>query len=232
LHTRLQTVLFSKREKKSFPTVIVDPQLPVSRKLPKRGFCLVGITIDENGIPSNVRLVRSLEPELDTYAMEAAKNWRFRPALRDGGAPVAVEGTVVANFRDVDKESTASAIFVPESPEKAGAAIDRHGQERLSVEIVNGDEVFARYAPRRRIPGHCLVSLVVNGNGAPHNVHIVKGIDSGLDMDTAAMIEHSQFKVTMPDGENPAEVGLIISVHYSNQVAWRDLIADILPFVI
>lgn len=100
------------------PTVLIDPEIPVSRKLPKRGSCLLGIMIDANGMPQNIHIVRSLDPELDSNTIEAVKNWRFKPALRDGNAPVAVEGTIAATFRYVEKEPVVFATFIPETPEK------------------------------------------------------------------------------------------------------------------
>ncbi|MGD0346456.1 MAG: energy transducer TonB [Terracidiphilus sp.] len=209
------------------PTVIADPAIPVSRKLLKRGLCLLGITIDANGLPQNIRLVRSLEPELDSNAMEAVKNWRFKPALRDGKVPVAVEGTVVANFEYVDREPVAFAFFISETPEKIEAAIAHHGGERIDVEAVNSDEVIARYMPQSRIGGRCLVSLLIDTNGVPQNVHIVKGLDSSLDLDTVAMVEHLRFKPVMQDGTTPAMVGLIIPVRYRmpvEKLTWGDLI--------
>ncbi|MGA9668823.1 MAG: energy transducer TonB, partial [Terracidiphilus sp.] len=63
------------------PTVLIDPAIPVSGKLLKRGVCLVGVTIDTNGLPQNIHVVRSLEPELDNNAIETVKQWRFKPAL-------------------------------------------------------------------------------------------------------------------------------------------------------
>jgi TonB family protein len=147
------------------PTVITDPAIPVSGKFLKRGLCLVGVTVDANGLPQNIHVVRSLEPELDSNAMEAAKNWRFIPALRDGSVPVAIEGTVVANFEYVDREPVAFAFFFSEKPEKIEAAVAHHDWTPIDVEAVNSNEVIARYMPQSRIGGHCLVSLVIDTNG-------------------------------------------------------------------
>ena len=176
------------------PTVVVDPQIPVSRKFLKRGFCLVSVTIDANGVPENVHVFRGLEPELDSYAMEAAKGWRFKPALRDGSVPVAVEGTIAATFAYVEKEPVAVAMFFPKTPDKVLAANSRHSERRYELDPVNADEVIARYKPHNRIAGLCLVSLVVDTNGVPQNVHVVRSLDSSLDTETVAMFEQLRFK--------------------------------------
>jgi TonB family protein len=175
------------------PTFLTDPKIPISGKLPKRGLCLLGVTINANGVPQNIHIVRSLDPELDSYVIEAAKNWHFKPALRDGSDPVAVEGTVAATFENVDEESVAFSTFIPETPEKILACIPHHRTKRTNLEPLNADEVTARYMPQSRISGLCLVSLVIDTNGVPQNVHIIKGLDSSLDMDTVAMVEHMRF---------------------------------------
>lgn len=212
------------------PTAITDPQIPVSRKLPKRGFCLLSITVDSNGIPQNIHVFRGLEPELDSNAMEAAKNWRFKPALRDGGTPVAVEGTIAATFEYVQKEPVAFAIFIPETPERVLAANAHHEKQPYTLESLNADEVIARYMPPSRIAGYSLVSLVVDTNGVPHNVHIVKGLDSSLDTETVAMVGHLRFNPVLKDGTTPVPAGVIVPVHYRITVgkpSWRDVVFDL-----
>ena len=99
-----------------------------------------------------------------------------------------------------DKEPIAFAIFFPETSEKIEAAIAHHDRGQVELEPINADEVVARYKPQSRISGRCLVSLVIDTNGVPQNVHIVKGLDSSIDMDTVAMVEHTRFKLTMKDG--------------------------------
>lgn len=213
------------------PTVTADPKIPVSGKLPKRGHCFLGVTVDANGIPQNIHVVRELEPELDSNAIEAVKNWRFRPALRDGGTPIAVEGTVVATFEYVEKEPVTFAIFIPETSERVLAANAHDRKQHDTLEAVNADEVIARYMPQSRIAGRVLVSLVIDTNGVPQNVHIIKNLDSSVDMDTVAMVEHLRFKPIMKDATTPVPVGIVVPVRYRMTVAkptWRDLFVDIM----
>jgi TonB family protein len=88
-----------------------DVSAPVSTNLPEAkysdyakkkkitGTCIVGLIVDVNGVPQNVHLVKSLEPSLDQKAIEAVKNYRFKPALKDGTTPVPVKVNVEVNFR-------------------------------------------------------------------------------------------------------------------------------------
>jgi TonB family protein len=208
------------------PTVITDPEIPISRKLQKRGVCLLGVTIDSNGAPRDIHVVRSLDPEFDSGAVEAAKSWRFKPALRDGSVPVAVEGTVAANFEYVDKKPVAFATFIPEAPERIEIAKALREGKQIDVEPLNGDEVIARYLPVSRVAGRCLVALLIDKDGVPQNVHIVKGLESSVDLDTVAMVEHLRFKPLLQDGTTPVTVGLVIPVRYRTRLekpTWRDV---------
>jgi hypothetical protein len=66
-------------------------------------------------------------------------------------------------------------------------------------------------------------------------VHIIKGLDSGLDLDTVAMVEHLRFKPVMKDGITPVPVGLIMPVHYRKMLekpTWNDLFKDGLALAI
>ena len=220
------------------PAILTDPEIPPSRKLARHGVCLLGVTIDANGLPQNIHVVRSLDRELDSNAMEAVKNWRFKPALRDGRVPVAVEGAVAANFEYVDKEPVAFAFFIPVAPERIKLGRTQLDGKRTNVEPLNADEVIARYMPRSRIGGRCLVSALIDTNGVPQNVHVVKGLDSSLDLDTVAMVEHMRFKPTTLDGATPAWVGLIVPVRYRMPVEklnWGDLVRGgiglVIPFL-
>jgi TonB family protein len=213
------------------PTILIDPQTPVSGKLLKRGRCFLGVTVDANGVPQNIHVVRELEPELDSNAMEAVKKWRFKPALRDGSTPVAVEGTVAATFEYAEREPVAFANFIPETPEIVLAA-NAHGRKQHdTLEPVNADEVIARYMPESRITGRVLVSLVIDTNGVPQNVHVIKGLDSSLDMETVAMVKHLRFKPVMKDATTAVPVGIVVPVRYRMTVGrptWRDMLVDIM----
>jgi len=45
-----------------------------------------------------LRVLRSLDPELDEKALEAIRQWRFKPALKNG-KPVRAPVTVEVDFR-------------------------------------------------------------------------------------------------------------------------------------
>jgi bla regulator protein blaR1 len=50
------------------------------------GTVVLETAIGVDGVPAGLRIVRSLDPELDRNAIFALQQWRFEPARRDGGA--------------------------------------------------------------------------------------------------------------------------------------------------
>jgi len=54
--------------------------------------------VTRDGSAENVRILKSLDPGLDAKAVEAVKQWRFRPAMRNGKA-VTVAATIEVEFR-------------------------------------------------------------------------------------------------------------------------------------
>jgi TonB family protein len=62
------------------------------------GVCLVSLVVDSDGMPRNVRVIRPLGYGLDLKAVDAARKYRFKPAMRKG-TPIPVMITVEVNFR-------------------------------------------------------------------------------------------------------------------------------------
>jgi protein TonB len=82
------------------PRVIyqVDPEFSEeARKAKYQGTCTLMLVVDANGHPTNIRVASSLGMGLDEKAIEAVKNWRFEPSMKDGH-PVRVEIAVEVEF--------------------------------------------------------------------------------------------------------------------------------------
>jgi len=85
----------------SAPKVLFQPDPEYSeeaRKAKFQGTCVLSLIVGPDGRPRDVRIARSLGLGLDEKAIEAVKNWRFEPAVKDG-KPVAVAISVEVDFR-------------------------------------------------------------------------------------------------------------------------------------
>ncbi len=76
----------------------VDPEFSEeARKAKAHGNVLVSLQVGTNGRPSHVRVVRGVGMGLDEKAVAAVRQYRFKPAMKDG-KPVVVELNVEVNF--------------------------------------------------------------------------------------------------------------------------------------
>ncbi len=84
----------------SAPTVLhtVDPEFtPEARQAAFQGSVSIQLIVDSQGNPQNVRVVRHLGMGLDEKAIEAVRQYKFRPAMYQGH-PVAVQLVIEVGF--------------------------------------------------------------------------------------------------------------------------------------
>lgn len=85
----------------SAPQVIYAPDPEFSdeaRRAKYQGICVVSVIVDAQGNPQHVHVIRPLGMGLDEKAIEAVKQYKFRPAVFQGH-PVPVEVNIEVNFR-------------------------------------------------------------------------------------------------------------------------------------
>jgi len=82
--------IYAFKELDRAPEVIktVKPEYPEKLKREEiEGSVFVEVSLDENGVPIMVKVIKSSGyPEMDSAATKAAKEMRFTPALKDGKA--------------------------------------------------------------------------------------------------------------------------------------------------
>ena len=77
----------------------VDPEYSEeARKAKFAGNVMVDLIVDEQGRPTHVRVVRGAGLGLDERAVEAVRQYRFKPATKDG-RPVKVDMDIEVNFQ-------------------------------------------------------------------------------------------------------------------------------------
>jgi len=81
------------------PVSTPDPEYTEQARLAKtQGTCILWLIVDDQGHPRDIRVVRGLGFGLDTKAIDAVRQWRFQPAMKDG-RPVNVQISVEVGFR-------------------------------------------------------------------------------------------------------------------------------------
>jgi periplasmic protein TonB len=69
-----------------------------ARKAKYQGTVLLYVEVDASGKATNIKVQRSLGLGLDEKAIEAVRQWKFKPGYKDG-KPVVVAATIEVNFR-------------------------------------------------------------------------------------------------------------------------------------
>lgn len=85
----------------SAPSVISRQNPAYSREALQaklEGAVTLSIVVDKQGAATNIQVVKSLGLGLDEKAIEAVRQWKFRPGQKDG-QPVNVRATVQVNFK-------------------------------------------------------------------------------------------------------------------------------------
>jgi periplasmic protein TonB len=85
----------------SAPRPIYDPDPEYSeeaRHAKYQGTVLLWVVVGPDGKPHDIRVQRSLGMGLDEKAIEAVRQWKFEPSMKDGH-PVAVQVNVEVSFR-------------------------------------------------------------------------------------------------------------------------------------
>jgi TonB family protein len=85
----------------SAPELVFAPAPEFSKEAKRakyQGICILALIVDAQGNPERVQVIRHLGKGLDQKAVEAVKQYRFRPAMLHG-EPVAVEVNIEVNFR-------------------------------------------------------------------------------------------------------------------------------------
>lgn len=75
-----------------FSTYIIEDSTPHSPYS-----VVLSVIIGADGAPSNVSLIRSLTPEYNAQAIEAVRNWHFKPTIVNGG-PVPLPALIEVDF--------------------------------------------------------------------------------------------------------------------------------------
>jgi periplasmic protein TonB len=73
---------------------------------------------------------------------------------------------------------------------------------------------FSDEARRAKYQGVCLVGLIVDAQGMPQNVHVIRPLGMGLDEKALEAVRKYRFKPAMKDGKTPVPVPITVEVNF------------------
>jgi TonB family protein len=165
---------------------------PLARQARIQGVVVMKVQISKTGDVENIQLF-SGHPILAPSAIEAVKQWKYKPYLLNG-EPVEVETNVTVNFTLADKPPAEGVVGdmpggVPEG-EKGGLAPSTEGTAtqpagpgpvRVSPGVEQGlviTKVPPQYPPEAKdahIQGLVLMDVIVDKEGNVANVQLISG---------------------------------------------------------
>lgn len=176
------------------PTRSVQPKYtPEALQAKVEGVVELGLVILPDGTVTDVRVTKSLDTTygLDQQAIDAAKQWLFRPGTKDGRAvPVIV--TVIMEFRLSDRSSPSTPSLTP----AAAAARDEFYKDTypsVYPQLVqptllrSSQPKYTSEAMRAKIQGMVEVEAVVDVDGTVSRARVTKSLDTQLGLDQNAL---------------------------------------------
>jgi TonB family protein len=88
------------------------------------------------------------------------------------------------------------------------------GRVSAPVALVQPEAEFSDEARRAKYQGVCLVELIVDKQGNPQNVHVVRTLGMGLDEKAVEAVRRYKFRPAMRDGKTPVAVLVRVEVNF------------------
>lgn len=82
------------------------------------------------------------------------------------------------------------------------------------VLIFQPEAEFSDEARRAKYQGVCLISLIVDAQGNPQNVHVIRTLGMGLDEKAIEAVRKYKFKPALKDGRMPVPVMITVEVDF------------------
>lgn len=105
--------------------------------------------------------------------------------------------------------------YGPGSGGNAGGGVYQVGG-RISnpVLVVQPEAEFSDEARRAKYQGVCVIALIVDAQGNPQNVHVVRSLGMGLDEKAMEAVRKYKFRPAMKDGKTPVPVEITVEVDF------------------
>jgi TonB family protein len=170
-----------------------------------QGMTVMAMVIDANGLPQHIQLLHGHGDAFDQAAINAVKQSKFAPGtLADKPVPVWIDIRVAlrANLSQAVPE-----VLIPERdlPSPGAEQLeDKHGKPLkytppIPIHTVDADFVnpFTKYP----ITQVAIVSVLVDAEGLPKDVHVQRGLGFGLDEKARAAVERYRFYPATQNGK-------------------------------
>ncbi len=103
----------------------------------------------------------------------------------------------------------------PGSGGNTGGGLERIGGRVSAPQVLFEPEAeFSDEARRAKYQGIVLVGLIVDAQGNPQNVHVIRSLGMGLDEKAIEAVRKYKFRPAMKDGRTPVPVPISVEVNF------------------
>ena len=88
------------------------------------------------------------------------------------------------------------------------------GRVSAPVPIFQPEAEFSDEARRAKYQGVCIIALIVDAQGNPQNVHVIRTLGMGLDEKAMEAVRRYKFKPAMKDGKTPVPMMITVEVDF------------------
>ncbi|HKO18920.1 MAG TPA: TonB family protein [Acidobacteriaceae bacterium] len=177
-------------------------------------------TVTLHAVISNTGTVERLQvlsgpPMLVPSAMDAVRQWIYKPYLLNG-QPTEVETTINVNF-SLDNAAPAPSP-TPESnagpsPSPQSSLTPTPSNRSMPRVIYKVNPEYTAEARAAKVQGPVVLNVLVNDEGLPENVHVVRSLDLGLDQKAIEAVNQYRFMPAIREG-HPIAVPVNVEVQF------------------
>jgi TonB family protein len=184
------------------PTKIWDVSAvypPIAQSARVGGIVIVEAILGTDGHVKDVKILRS-EPLLDQAALDAVRQWRYTPTLRNG---VPVEVVL-----------TTTVTFSPDQPPAATPPVRVGGDIKPPQLVKRVNPVYPDDAREAKLTGVVLIEAVIDTQGHVRNPRVLRSVAPSLDQAALEAVRQWEYAPTLLSGV-PVEVVFTVTVVFT-----------------
>jgi len=197
-------------------TPVVIERVPVEYPADAPGSAVEGITVmklvvTEEGATTDIQVISSHGDAYDQAAVDALRRCKFDPATVNG-KPVPIHIFARVRFF-ADKRETYPRILSHYGLGVGQGAFSSNKFDKPPVATYIAPAVFSEKARKAKYQGVVLVSTVIDEQGNPTDIKVVKSVGMGLDEKAVESVNRSRFQPAIKDGK-PVAAQITIAVNF------------------
>jgi TonB family protein len=154
--------------------------------------------VDSQGLPREFHVLSASDPIWGPEAIELVKSWRFIPATQENES-VAAPCTVMLVWgqRDIDAQSLPNL------------SMERLGPLEITPQLTpvttfvlkhKKEPAYSNEALEAKVEGTVILFAMIEGDGAPRGLRVIKSLGYGLDQKALEAAEEWRFERPKPNG--------------------------------